>query len=887
MKELVWHRQLLPAVERWSARPFLTDLADPDRPRTTTYEEHGRRVLRLADALSGELGVRPDDRVAVLSLNSARYEELYHAALLGTCVLNPLNLRFAPRELVHVLRDSGTEVVFVDAAFAPVLDAVREAAGVRTVVLMDRTGDVPHDHGYEALLAAGRERVPAEPEEDAAALLMYTGGTTGLPKGVLLDQRAVVLTLYHVQMVRPLEQDDVYLAQVPMFHAASMGAVVASPVGGGRLVTVPAFDPERVLAAVEAHGVTNTIMVPTMLAMTFASPGYRAERLAGLQRLTYGASPMPRPVLERLLADVPHLRLSQGYGMTESAALVSSLTPEDHDRGGAVLASAGRPVVGVTVTVQDELGTVLPVGETGEVCARGGNFMREYWRRPDETAEAFRDGWYHTGDAGRLDEEGYLYLVDRVKDMIVSGGENVYSTEVEQAVASHPAVGQVAVIGVPDDTWGEAVHAVVVLRPGASATQDEITAHVREQIAGYKVPKSVEFRTEPLPLSGAMKVLKRELREPFRRAAATGSRPRSDGRAPPPAPLQWGDPLPAPARSPRVPVIDGLQDDPAHAPDELEPPVGEECGVFGVWAPDEDVAKLTYYGLYALQHRGQEAAGMAVSDGSAVLVYKDLGLVAQVFDEGILSSLRGHLAIGHTRYSTTGAGTWENAQPSFRNLPEGASSTRGAAWRWATTATSRTPPSWPGAPRRSTRGCPAWAPPPTATSSPPCSRPTPGGPTRPRSRCCRPSRARTAWCSWTRAPSTRPATRTASARSCSAGSPAAGSWPARRPRSTSSARRSCARSSRASCWRSTPTASAAPASPRPPPRAACSSTSTSPARTPRSPASPSTRPGCRSGARSPSRRRSTPTSSSRCRSPAPRARSASPSRAASRTAWGW
>ncbi len=510
MKELVWHRQLLPAVDRHATSPFFTDTGTG---RTTSYGEHGSRVLRLASALRTELGVEPGDRVAIMSLNSAMFEELYHAGLLGSCVVNPLNLRFAPRELSHVLSDSATKVVFVDVWFAGVIDQVRAAAGVQTVVLMGE-GDGPHDYRYEDLLAAGEEVVPAEPEEDDAALLMYTGGTTGLPKGVLLTQRGLALTLYHIGMTIRVEQDDVYLAQVPMFHAASMGAIIAMPTTGGQLVSVPVFDPGGVMTAAETHRATNTIMVPTMLAMTFAHPEYRPERLSSLTRLTYGASPMPRPVLERLRADLPQVQLFQGYGMTESAALVSVLMPEDHERQDK-LASAGRPVAGTVVSIQDELGTELAHGEVGEVCVRGGQFMREYWRRPEDTDTAFGGGWYHSGDAGYVDDEGYLFLVDRTKDMIVTGGENVYSTEVEQALASHPAVAQAAVIGVPDDTWGEAVHAVVVLKPEHTATQDELIEHARGLIAGYKVPKEVTFRDEPLPLSGAMKVLKRELRAPF------------------------------------------------------------------------------------------------------------------------------------------------------------------------------------------------------------------------------------------------------------------------------------------------------------------------------------------------------------------------------------
>jgi acyl-CoA synthetase (AMP-forming)/AMP-acid ligase II len=512
VKELIWHRQLLPSVDRNATRTFLTDTGSGV---STTYGEHGSRVLRLASALRKELGVEPGDRVAVMSLNSGAFEEIYHAGLLGAAVVNPLNLRFAPRELAHVLSDSATKVVFVDVWFAGVIDQVRAASGVQTVVLIGAGADTaPHDHLYEDLVAAGEEVVPEEPEEDDAALLMYTGGTTGLPKGVLLTQRNLLLTAYHIAMTVRIERDESYLVQVPMFHAASMGAIIAVPITGGSLVTVPVFDPAAVMTACETYSCGNTIMVPTMLAMTFAHPEYRPERLSSLQRLTYGASPMPRPVLDRLRADQPQLELYQGYGMTESAALVSVLMPEDHLREDK-LASAGRPVYGTVISIQDPTGTPLPVGEVGEVCLRGGQFMREYWRRPEETAEAFRDGWYHSGDAGRLDEEGFLFLVDRTKDMIVTGGENVYSTEVEQALASHPAVAQVAVIGIPHDVYGEAVHAVVVLAPEQSASEADLIAHAKGHIAGYKVPKSVAFRDEPLPLSGAMKVLKRELRAPY------------------------------------------------------------------------------------------------------------------------------------------------------------------------------------------------------------------------------------------------------------------------------------------------------------------------------------------------------------------------------------
>jgi long-chain acyl-CoA synthetase len=509
MKELVYHRQLLPTADRLAdKRAFF------DEPYEATYAAHVDRVLRLANGLRGELGIGRDERFAVMALNGHQFLELYHAAFLGAGVINPLNLRLAPKELAFILGDSATRICFADAPFAPLIDAVRAEAGIEQVVLIGE-GDVPHDVRYEELLAAGEPLVPEEPQEDDPVVLMYTGGTTGLPKGVLLDQRAEMLNLYHVLMRWRLEERGVYLHQTPMFHAASMGGILGAPAAGGVSTFVPMFEPGAVLDAIESHRVTDTVMVPTMIGMLLDHPEFAPDRMASLERLTYGASPMPGALLERLLDLFPDLDVYQGYGMTECSAVLTSLGPEEHRLGGELLGSAGRPVPGVMLSIQDPAGRSLPRGETREVCARAGNFMHEYWKRPDETAEVFREGWYHTGDAGYLDEDGYLYLVDRVKDMVVTGGENVYSVEVENALATHPAVAQVAVIGIPNDRWGEAVHAIVVLKPDVAATGDDLKAHARERIAGYKLPKSIEFRAEPLPLSGALKVLKRELRAPY------------------------------------------------------------------------------------------------------------------------------------------------------------------------------------------------------------------------------------------------------------------------------------------------------------------------------------------------------------------------------------
>ena len=455
-----------------------------------------------------------EDRFAVMALNSHAFLELYHAAFLGAGVVNPLNLRLAAKELAFILADSGTKVCFTDSFFGGVIAQVREEVGLQHVVLMGE-GDTPHDAGYEGLLAAATPAIPDEPAENDPAILMYTGGTTGTPKGVLLDQRATMLNLYHVALDWRIASDEVYLHQTPMFHVASMGGIVGVPALGATSAMVPMFDPAAVMDAIERDHVTMTVMVPTMIGMLLQHPAFRPERLASLRTLTYGASPMPAALLDRVLAEFPDLDILQGYGMTESTGVLTVLGTAEHREGGVRLRSAGRPVHGVVLTICDAEGNVLPPGVNGEVCARGGNFMREYWNRPEATAEAFRDDWYHTGDAGYLDDEGYLFLVDRVKDMIVTGGENVYSIEVENAIASHPDVAQVAVIGIPDEKWGEAVHTIVVARPGTNPTEADIIAHTRESIAGYKVPKSVDIRTEPLPLSGALKVLKKDLRAPF------------------------------------------------------------------------------------------------------------------------------------------------------------------------------------------------------------------------------------------------------------------------------------------------------------------------------------------------------------------------------------
>jgi len=348
--------------------------------------------------------------------------------------------------------------------------------------------------------------------------IFYTGGTTGFPKGVMLTHANMVTSaLGALASGEFFTPGGRYLHAAPMFHLADIAGWVAQTLRGGTHVIVPMFEPVAVMKAIAAHRVTDVLLVPTMIQMLVDHPAVGEHDLSSLNRLLYGASPIPEAVLDRAMKALPQVGFVQAYGMTELSPIATLLGPEDHGAAGreaGLLRSAGRAAPHAEVRIVDAEGVEVPRGEVGEIVVRGGHVTPGYWNKPEETAAALRDGWMHTGDGGRMDAHGYVYIVDRIKDMIVSGGENVYSVEVENAVARHAAVAACAVIGVPDAEWGERVHAVVVCKPGAQATEAEIREHAKTLIAGYKAPRSVEF-VEALPVSGAGKILKRELRKKY------------------------------------------------------------------------------------------------------------------------------------------------------------------------------------------------------------------------------------------------------------------------------------------------------------------------------------------------------------------------------------
>lgn len=493
----------------------------PDEPATVmgerrrTWGEFLQRVKAIAGALRAG-GVRPGDRVGILALNSDYYFELVYAIPWAGAVAVPVNIRLAPPEITHWLCDSEAEYLFVDAFFAETVAKLRDRLPVRQVWGMDeQAAEVTVEH----LAARGPSMEDYHGGGDDLAFLMYTGGTTGPSKGVMLSHRNLLASVFltiPTLLKMQFEDAERFLRVAPMFHAADMYNGFTQTMLGSTHVFVPYFDPKIVLQAIQEHRPTYIMMVPTMLSMLLAEPGFAQCDLSSLRRLGYGASPMPEAVLKRAQQALPHVDFFQGYGQTEAAPMVSVLTADDHrnPRHPKILSSAGQPIPGIDIRIVDDNDRALPPGEVGEVCVRGDNVMRGYWKQPEKTAETLRNGWLHTGDGGYL-EDGYLYIVDRVKDMIVSGGENIYSGEVEQAIYRHPAVEQCAVIGIPHDEWGEQVHAIVVLKPDHGCTEEELIVHCREWIAGYKCPRSVTFRSEPLPLSGVAKVLKNELRKPF------------------------------------------------------------------------------------------------------------------------------------------------------------------------------------------------------------------------------------------------------------------------------------------------------------------------------------------------------------------------------------
>jgi long-chain acyl-CoA synthetase len=484
--------------------------------REVTWRELHERSSRLANALAAA-GVQANDRIARIEKNAPDYFELAFAASKLNAVLVDVNWRLAPAEMRQIVDDAGAKVLFVGEELAPHLDKIEsELASVTTTVLLGAA-----DATRPAIDAWASEHPSDDPGVEGTAqdvcLQLYTSGTTGLPKGVMLSNENLFSFIDEVPKQWEFTPESVSHVVMPTFHIAGSGWGLVSLAMGSRMILDREVNPVQILQEVEAHGITHAIYVPAVLQFLQIVPNAHDHDLTSMQLVAYGASPITEPVLRAAMEQFATAKFVQVYGLTETTGAVVQLDAEDHDPQNRpeLLRSAGKPYPWIELRVVGADGEDVAPGEIGEIWMRGVQVMVGYWNNPEETARAITpDGWFRSGDAGYLDADGYLFLHDRVKDMIVSGGENVYPAEVENAVMGCPGVADVAVIGVPDERWGEAVKAIVVKKADAEVTADEVIAWARERIAGFKVPKTVDFVDE-LPRNPSGKILKKDLRAPY------------------------------------------------------------------------------------------------------------------------------------------------------------------------------------------------------------------------------------------------------------------------------------------------------------------------------------------------------------------------------------
>jgi long-chain acyl-CoA synthetase len=485
-------------------------MAIRDGATRLTYRELARRVASLTAGLAG-LGLERGDRVAILDVNSFRYLEAYYAAAHGGFALVPMNARLSAPEIEYILNDAGAKVLLVAQPFLPLLEATRSNLTSIEAVVAYGPGPYPEGcHDYEQVIerSGAADRAPVAPDD--ICQIYYTSGTTGRPKGVCLTYANMTASMFDSALGLNLTYDDIWMHAAPMFHLVDAWSIWAMPLLGGAQVPLP-FEPELFLKAVAQTGTTAVALPPTLINMIINHPKIRDFDLSKLRMIMFGGSPAPQGLLQKAASILP-TNYVHAYGITETSGIVTLLRPEwITSKPGAV----GHPVTHIRAAVMDDQGNMLPSNTVGEVVIGGQRVMPGYWNKPDASLEALRNGWYHTGDMGYFDNENNFYIVDRKKDMIITGGENVYSVEVESVISTHPAVFEVAVIGVPDERWGEAVKGIVVLRPNAPATEDELITFCRDKIAGYKIPKSIEFSTDALPKTGPGKLAKRQLRDRY------------------------------------------------------------------------------------------------------------------------------------------------------------------------------------------------------------------------------------------------------------------------------------------------------------------------------------------------------------------------------------
>lgn len=474
------------------------------------------RVKQLGSAILSMRLVK-GDRVAVLSHNCYQYFELYFAcATIGTPLV-PLNFRFNQNELLYVIQDSGAKAIFFAKEYAPSIDFLKQnSTDIDHFVCINDS--IPRMQNYEEVLcSASMIKDEADIAEDDIAVLGYTGGTTGKPKGVMTTHRNIITSCYNTALERGLTANDIFLNIPPVFHAGGANSMFAFAFLGATNVFLNTSNIDLILKTAEKYRVTDFVLVPTMIMSLLENTNISKYDLRCLKAIYYGTAPISVEPLKRLMK-LMNCKLSQTYGMTETFVPISILKPEDHFVEGDVavqrMASVGRPVMGVKIKIVDDHGKEVATGCVGEIIVKGKNVMKGYWKQPGLTAEVLKNDWLSTGDMGRVDDLGYLYIVDRKKEMIISGGENIYAKEVEDVLFCHSAVANAVVIGVPDEKWGEAVKGLVIVKKGCDVSEKELIDFCKERLASYKKPRSIEFMQD-FPKSTAGKILKRELRQKY------------------------------------------------------------------------------------------------------------------------------------------------------------------------------------------------------------------------------------------------------------------------------------------------------------------------------------------------------------------------------------
>jgi len=511
----------LTSIVRRAAQVNARGPAVIDGPVRTSWAAFADRIARVAGGLVA-LGLQPGERVAILAVNHASFLELQYAVLWAGGVLVPVNYRLSSNEISYIVGAASACTIVADPQFERVVrDVASNVPALRCVIWFSGSEQALGGSSYAWLAAQEAIEDRSESRADDTAGIYFTGGTTGRPKGVVLSHLNFLSQASAMQSSLELRTDSVYLHATPLFHLADCGIGHAITFAAGAHSFLAQFDAGACLKKILGDRVTEINLVPTMLATLLdaaeGEPGDTAVALAAVRTVAYGGAPIPAPLLHRLLARLPNAKFRQFYGMTETCGACTSLPPEFHTPGvdAARLRSVGQAMPFAEIRIVAPGGAERPRGEAGEVAIRGPQTMRGYWNDPDATARTLRSGWLHSGDVGVMDEDGFVTIIERLKDMIISGGENIYSAEVENAIAAHPSVVACAVIGLPDARWGERVHAVVVHRSDVESGElrRDLEAHCRDLIAGYKCPKSWDIRTEPLPLGSLGKVNKVKLRE--------------------------------------------------------------------------------------------------------------------------------------------------------------------------------------------------------------------------------------------------------------------------------------------------------------------------------------------------------------------------------------